>query len=77
MRIGIEIPLNPDMPEAELTPSPVAGDDESDISLGLFQRVEIEALQKWAKVTKFMMGGFVFFYWLKSQKLQQTFVFSS
>ena len=34
MRIGIEIPLDPDMPDLELTPSPVAGDDGSDIFLG-------------------------------------------
>ena len=30
MKIGIEIPLDHDMPEPELTPSPVAGDDGSD-----------------------------------------------
>ena len=27
MRFGIEIPLDPDMPEPELTPSPVTGED--------------------------------------------------
>ena len=36
MRIGIEIHLDPDMPEPELTPSSVAGDDGSDNFLGLF-----------------------------------------
>ena len=36
MRIGIEIPLDPDIPEPELTPSSVAGDDGSDNFLGLF-----------------------------------------
>ena len=30
MRIGIEIPLEPDMLEPELTPSPVSGEDGSD-----------------------------------------------
>ena len=57
MKIGIEIPLDPDMPEPELTPSPVAGDDGSDKFLKLFYRIDVEALEKWAKVTKFMMGG--------------------
>ena len=36
MRIGIEIPPYTDMPEPELTPSPVAGDDGSDNFWGLF-----------------------------------------
>ena len=57
MRIGIENPLDPNMPEPELTPSPVAGDDESDKFLGLFYRVDVEALEEWAKVTIFMTGG--------------------
>ena len=60
MRIGIEIPLDPDMPEPELTPSPVAGDDGSDKFLGLFYRVVEEALGEWAKVTNFMMGSLGF-----------------
>ena len=51
MRIGIEIPRVPDMPEPELTPSPVAGDDGSDNFLGPFYRVDLEALEDWAKVT--------------------------
>ena len=36
MRIGIEIPLDPHMPEPDLTPSPVAGDDRSNSFWGLF-----------------------------------------
>ena len=35
MRIGIEILPEPDMPEPELTSSPVAGDDGSDNFLAL------------------------------------------
>ena len=60
MRIGIEIPVDPDMTEPELTPSPVAGDDGSDNFLGLFYRVDVEALEEWAKLTSFMMGGLGF-----------------
>ena len=58
MRIGIEIPFDADMPEPELTPSPVTGDDGSDNLLGLLCRVDVEALEEWAKVTIFMMAGF-------------------
>ena len=35
-QMSIEILLDPDMPEPELTPSTVAGDDGSDDFLGLF-----------------------------------------
>ena len=60
MRIGIEIPLDPDMPELQLTPSPVAGHDGFDNFLGLFHRVDVEALEEWANVTNNMMGGLGF-----------------
>ena len=60
MRIGIGIPLDTDIPEPELTLSPVAGDDGSDNFLRLFYRVDVEALEEWAKVTNFMMGGLGF-----------------
>ena len=60
MRMGIEILLDPDMPEPELTPSPVAGDHGSDNFSGLFYRVDVEALEEWANVTNFMMGGLGF-----------------
>ena len=60
IRMGIEIPLNPDMPEPELTPSPVAGDDGSENFLGLFYRVDVEALEEWANLTNFLMGGLGF-----------------
>ena len=56
MRIGIEIPLDPDMPDSELTRSAVAEDHGSDNFLGLFYRVDVEALEEWANVTNFMMG---------------------
>ena len=56
MRIETEIPLELDMPEPELTPSPVAGDDGSHNSLGLFYRVDVEALEEWANANNFMMG---------------------
>ena len=36
MRMGIEFPLDPGMPDPELTLSPVAGDDGFDNFLGLF-----------------------------------------
>ena len=75
MRIAIEIPLDPDMPELELTPSPVAGDDGSDNFLGPFNCVDVKALEEWAKVTNFMMGVLVS--QLKSPELPQTFMISS
>ena len=60
MRNGIKIPLDPDMPEPELTPSPVADDDGSDNFSGLFYRVEVEAPEEWAKVANFLVGGLGF-----------------
>ena len=61
MRIGIEVPLDPDMPEPELSPSPVAGDDDgSDNFVGLFYRVDVETLEEWATVTIFKMDGLGF-----------------
>ena len=45
------------MPYPELTLSPVAGDDGSHNFVGLFYRMDVEALEKWAKVTNFMKGG--------------------
>ena len=60
MRIRTEIPLDHDMLEPELTPSPVAGDHGSHDYLGLFYRVDVEALGKWANVTNFIMGGLGF-----------------
>ena len=60
MRIGIEILPNPDMPEPELTPSPVAGDDGFDNFWCLFYRVYLEALEEWANATNFMMGRLEF-----------------
>ena len=68
MRIGIEIILDLDMPEPELAPFPVAGNDGSDKFLGLFFRVVVEVLEKWAKVTIFMMGGLGFS--VENQKLE-------
>ena len=57
IRIGIEFPPDPGVPEPELTFSPVAGVDRSDNFLGLFHRVDVEAPEEWANVTIFMMGG--------------------
>ena len=71
----MQFPLDPDMPEPELTRSPVAGDHGSDNFLGLFYRVDVEALEEWANVTNFMMGGLGF--QLKNQRLDQTSVISS
>ena len=59
-RTGVEIPLDPDMPDPELTPSPVAGDDGSKKFLRLFCRKDVEAPEEWANVTNFfMMSGLV------------------
>ena len=40
-----------------MTPSPVAPDEGNDIIQGLLYRVDIEALDEWAKVTSFMRGS--------------------
>ena len=58
MRIGIEKLLDANMPEPELSPFPVAGDLGSDNCLGLFYRVEVDALETWAKNSNFMSGSF-------------------
>ena len=62
-RLGIEILLGlPEhMPQQEMTPSPVAPDEDNDNFLGLYYRVDVEALDEWATVTIFMRGsiGFV------------------
>ena len=44
-----------------MTPSPVAPDEDNDNFLGLYYRVDVEALDEWAPVTIFMRGsiGFV------------------
>ena len=63
LRLGIEIPLRlPEhMPQQEKTPSPVAPDEDNDKFLGLYYRVDLEALDEWATFTIFMRGsiGFV------------------
>ena len=58
-RLGIEIPLGlPEhMPQQEMTPSPVAPHEDNDIFLGLYYRVDAEALDEWATVTSFMRGS--------------------
>ena len=58
-RLGIEIPLGlPDhMPQQEMTPSPVVPDEDHDHFLGLYYRVDVEALDEWATVTSFMRGS--------------------
>ena len=60
MKIGTETTLDPDMSEPKLTPSPVAGDDGSDNFWVFFHRVDVEALEDWAQLTNFMMGGLGF-----------------
>ena len=61
LRIGIPLGLTEHMPQQEMTPSPVALDEDNDIFLRLFHRVVVEALDEWATVTFFMRGtiGFV------------------
>ena len=58
-KIGIEIPLGlPEpMPQQEMTLSPVAPDENHDKFLGLYYRVDVEALDRWATVTSFMRGS--------------------
>ena len=58
-RLGIEIPLGlPEhMLQQEMTPSPVAPGEDHDNFLGLFYRVDVEALDEWASVTNFMRGS--------------------
>ena len=45
------------MPQEEMTPSPVVPDEDHDHFLGLYYRVDVEALQEWATVTSFMRGS--------------------
>ena len=58
-RLGIEIPLGlPEhMPQEEMTPSPVVPDEDHDHFLGLYYRVDVEALDERATVTSFMRGS--------------------
>ena len=58
-RLGIEIPLGlPEhMPQEEMTPSPVVPDKDHDHFLGLYYRVDVEALDEWTTVTSFMRGS--------------------
>ena len=62
--LGIEIPLAlPEhMLQQEMTFSPVAPDEDHENLLGLYYRVDVEALDEWATVTSFMTGriGYVF-----------------
>ena len=62
-RLEIEVPLAlPEhMPQQEITPSPVAPDEENDNFLGLYYRADVEALHDCATVTSFMKEsiGFV------------------
>ena len=46
MRIGMAIPLDPDLPEPEPALFPVARVDGSDNFLGVFYRVDVEALEE-------------------------------
>ena len=58
-RLGIEIPLGllEHMPQEEMTPSPVVPVEDHDQILGLYYRVDVEALDEWATVTSFMRGS--------------------
>ena len=73
--IGAEIPLDSDMPEPEPIHSAVAWDDESDNFLGLFYRLDVEALEERANITNFMVGGLGS--QLKNQNLHQISLISS
>ena len=58
-RLGTEFPLSlpEDMPQEEMTPSPVVPDEDHDHFLGLYYRVDVEALDEWATVTSFLRGS--------------------
>ena len=58
-RLGIEIPLGlpEQVPQQVMTPSPVAPDEDHDNFLGLYYRVDVEALDEWATITSFMRGN--------------------
>ena len=62
-RFGIEIPLRPPehMPQQEMTPSPVATDENNVNFLGLYYQLDVEALEEWATVTSFMRGSIGYF----------------
>ena len=45
------------MPQQQMTPSPVAPDEDYDDFLGLSYRVDVEALDEWATVTSFIRGS--------------------
>ena len=74
MRIGIEFPLDSDMPESEMTFSGNWGWWVLWF-LGAFYHVNVEALEDWTEVTNFMMGGLGFS--LEDQKLKPISVTSS
>ena len=52
-RLGIEFPIGlPEhKPQQEMTPSPVAPNEDHDSFLGIYYRVDVEALDKWITVT--------------------------
>ena len=58
-RLAIEIPLGlPEhMPQQEMTPSPVAPDEDHDKFQGLYYRVDVEVLDERATDTSFMRGS--------------------
>ena len=58
-KLGNEIPLGlaKHMPQQEKTPSPVSPDEDHDNFLGLYYRVDVEALDERATVTSFMRGS--------------------
>ena len=61
-RLGIEflLGLPEHLPQQGMTPSPLAPDENNDNFLPLHYQVDVEALEEWATVTKFKMGGFGF-----------------
>ena len=58
-RLGIEIPLglSEHLPEQEMTPSPVAPNENDDNFSELSYRVDVESSNDWATVTQFMRGS--------------------
>ena len=48
------------MPQQEMTPSPVAPDEDDDTFLGLYYRVHVEGLDEWAPVTSLVRSSIVY-----------------
>ena len=46
------------MPQQDITPSPVAPDEDNKKFLGFYYRIDVETLDEWATVKRIMRGSF-------------------